>query len=43
MEFNRLLSSVISTYGEPNHFEEKNNLEDKVKIKIDTKTIRKSD
>ncbi len=40
MEFNRLLSSVISTYGEPNHFEEKNNLEDKVKIKIDTKKYK---
>jgi len=40
MEFNRLLSSVISTYGEPNHSEEKNNLEDKVKIKIDTKKYK---
>ena len=26
MEFNRLLSSVISTYGEPNYSNEKNNL-----------------
>ena len=37
MEFNRLLSSVISIYGEPNYSKEKNNLEDKDKIKIDTK------
>ena len=40
MEFNRLLSSVISIYGEPNYSEEKNNLEDKDKIKIDTKKYK---
>ncbi len=40
MEFNRLLSSVISIYGEPNYSKEKNNLEDKDKIKIDTKKYK---
>ena len=40
MEFNRLLSSVISIYGEPNYSKEKNNLEDKEKIKIDTKKYK---
>jgi len=35
MEFNRLLSSAISTYGEPSHAKIKSNLEDKAKIKID--------
>jgi len=40
MEFNRLLSSVISNYGEPNYSKEKNNLEDKNKIKIDTKKYK---
>ena len=40
MEFNRLLSSVISNYGEPNYSKEKNNLEDKNKIKINTKKYK---
>ena len=40
MEFNRLLSSVISTYGEPNYSNEKNNLENKGKIKINTKKYK---
>ena len=40
MEFNRLLSSVISMYGEPNYSKEKNNLKDKDKIKIDTKKYK---
>ena len=40
MEFNRLLSSVISIYGEPNYSKEKNNLKYKDKIKIDTKKYK---
>ena len=40
MEFNRLLSSVISLYGEPNISNEKNSLDDKKKIKIDTKKYK---
>jgi len=40
MEFNRLLSSAISNYGDPNYSKEKNNLEDKNKIKIDTKKYK---
>ena len=40
MEFNRLLSSVISLYGEPDFSKEKNNLDDKNQIKIDTKKYK---
>ena len=40
MEFNRLLSSVISLYGEPNYSKEKNNLEGKHKTKIDAKKYK---
>jgi len=40
MEFNRLLSSAISNYGDPNYSKEKNNLEDKNKIKINTKKYK---
>ena len=40
MEFNRLLSSVISIYGEPNYSKEKNNLKYKDKIKINTKKYK---
>ncbi len=40
MEFNRLLSSVISVYGEPNYSKEKTNLENQDKIKIDKKKYK---
>jgi len=40
MEFNRLLSSVISVYGELDFSKKNNNFEDKEKIKIDKKKYK---